>query len=135
MKKRYLFCIVLLLCLCCAVLPSMAEDYRLDLPDEITVGLDETVTAFFRAPGQYISPNSIYIVCENGGGIMNGWASSRESTDTYADFDVSFCFSQKGDFVFHVQHKAYIKQITVHVVDLATFMPDRKTYAIGSVRP
>ena len=129
-----LFCITILFCvvLCCIVLPAFADDsdYWLDLPDEMTVGLNEQVTAFFHVPGQYISSNSIYIVCENGGGVMDGWATTRETTDTYADFDISFRFNKKGDYVFHVQHGSWIKRMTVHVDDLATFVPDRQVYAL-----
>ena len=133
MKTRCVCLILLSVVVCCCFLPASAADddgYLLDLPDEITVGLEETVTAFFHVPGQYVTSTSVYVVCDTDGSAMNGWTSTRETADTYADFDVSFKFSKKGDFVFHVQHGSWIRYITVHVDDLAVFVPDRPIYAL-----
>lgn len=123
MKKCYF--LILLMALICFVLPASGEEigYTIDVADEITVGLGETIHLPFERP--YSSHYHFNAYCSDPE-ALKAWSEEtpdkthiNTSLPVTGTFDV--CFQKKGTFDLHITfQEREIRTISVVVDDLAT---------------
>ena len=136
MQYRYRLCILLVLLFCCSFLVAHAEvdGFSIDLPDSISVGLNETIAVAYTAPtsSQY---SSVTLTCSDPTAMRQYRYDYNTGSGKEPRFGITM--TQKGDFVLHflVNGEAF-KDVQVSVDDLAAVQADQRLYVVplgGSV--
>ena len=122
-KKCYF--LILLMALICFVLPASGEEvgYTIDVADEITVGLGETIHLPFERP--YSSHYHFNAYCSDPEALKSWSEETPDKTHINTSLPVTgtfdVCFQKKGTFDLHITfQEREIRKISVVVDDLAT---------------
>lgn len=143
MKRAFLFLLALLACFCCIALASAESDgYWVDLPDEITVGLNENIRAFFGYPsgGQWVQvscgdPDAMQ---DMGVGNVGGGQYRSFRMTVLGQYTVRFS-SKDGSFVKEVNVTVENAATAIHferdpiIVEVGQTVPVRYTLEGGTL--
>ena len=130
MKSRIIFTAFILLIACCLCACASAEEaagYSVDLPDEITVGLNEFITSTYSYP----TTGYVYMSIRCNDSSALSWSSSvieKKDGITYERFSMKYL--KEGQFTVTFQHQSFSKVVTVNVQEAASYVTDKSSYVI-----